>query len=107
MNVKQALISAYEILTSEKLKEDKPIVRNKKAVYINSKETTQALKQLIDWVYPEIESDRLKQIIPCSKCQYYRKMRNKTNPRKVKFVCKLDRTVKRPDFYCASAVEKE
>lgn len=107
MNVKSAIIAAqYVVAENLRTFPNREICVGGKE-YVKVNEVNSALQDLILWVYPDLESDRLKQIIPCSQCNHYRKLRSKANPRKVKFICKLDGAVKRSDFYCGNAIEKE
>ena len=64
----------------------------------------QELDKLIKWVYPKLETDRLKKVVRCKECSNYKKFLDKKNStewhKSFVMLCKVDMKPKHPEFYC-------
>lgn len=66
------------------------------------------LRRVVAFVYPEMNTKDIQQIVRCKDCRYCRRYRSKKNPKApVKRVCSIDGQERRPDFFCANGDSKE
>lgn len=114
MNVRFAVFTAYHVLKKYATKEPHKML---KIPYTDSmgeyrvERTTmtvacEALENLINYVYPGAETKQYQMVVLCENCKYYKTMHKRSNPRMKKRVCGLDGVVRRPEHYCASAIER-
>lgn len=106
MNAKVALEAAYAALKKAE-KKGLEEIKIRTGEVIDIFEAQEAIDKLIGHIYPEFEMNRFHRIVPCSACKCYKKLRNRKNPRRIKWVCGLDGFEKYPGFYCGLAVSKE
>lgn len=78
---------------------------SKKSGDMSYKELCNEISALLGWACPEIETDRLKKIIPCRKCVHYKKFKKRSESKRAMLLCSIDMSKKDPDFYCKDGEE--
>lgn len=115
MNVRLAVYTAYHVLHRYARQNPHKIMKvpftdnegDYRVLPVSVDEAAEGLNALIEHVYPHTETDRYKLIVRCRECEYYKTLKSKKNPRRKKHVCKIHGIEPKPDFFCASAMEKE
>lgn len=65
------------------------------------------LRKVVAWVYSELDTGDVQQVIRCKNCANYRKYRSRKNPRAPgRWLCKLDKVEREPEFFCAAGQER-
>ena len=71
-------------------------------------EAKTTLEKCEGWCYPRIDGKSFEHVVHCSNCEHYRKYRKKGSPKKdFRMLCSIDKTPRRPDFYCGDAKERD
>lgn len=115
MNVRLAVYTAYHVLHRYARQNPHKVMKvpftdnegDYRVLQVSVDEAAEGLNSLIEHVYPQSESERYKLITRCKECEYYKTLRSKKNPRLTKKYCKKHGIEPKPDFYCASALEKD
>lgn len=69
---------------------------------------TAELRKLKGWAYPQLTTEDMVKVTRCKRCQYYKKYKKKGDRKSLPvWACSIDKVKRDPEFYCASAIEKE
>lgn len=94
-----------KLLTGIREELNKTPNRQMQSLQMTYKEVSNEISALLGWACPTIETDRLKMIIKCEKCKHYKKFKKKSDPKRAVRLCEIDKSARRPDFYCADGEE--
>lgn len=68
---------------------------------VKVKDLVTSLTKLLGWLYKDLTDESIEKIIRCYDCRYYKKYKKKGAVKGTAFyACSLDKTKRRPDFYC-------
>ncbi len=70
------------------------------------REAIEALESIIEWVYPDFDTDSVKRIVKCQNCRYCKRYKNKEAPNIKRYICTLKNPYCQKDYYCSTGEEK-
>lgn len=66
------------------------------------------LEKTAKWVYRDLQTENIQIVTHCKDCAHYKRYRKKGSLKPVvKCLCELDKAERKPDFFCASGIDKE
>lgn len=66
------------------------------------------LRKVVAYVYPELNTSNVQQVVRCKDCKHYKRYRSKKNPRAPgRWLCALDKKERVSEFFCADGEERK
>lgn len=66
----------------------------------------QKIEEMAEMVYTKLDTSSIRMVTLCKDCAHYKRFRSKKSPKKVTYLCELDKTTRDPDFYCKNGLER-
>lgn len=74
---------------------------------VKIKDLVASLNKLVGWLYKDLTDESIEKITRCYDCQHYKKYKKKGSVKgAVFYACRLDKTKRRPDFFCKNGEPK-
>ena len=74
---------------------------------VKIKDLVASLNKLVSWLYKDLTDESIEKITRCYDCQYYKKYKKKGSVKgAIFYACSLDKTKRRPDFFCKNGEPK-